>query len=185
VKELGSYDRELLMKKLLLALVTTLGLLFASSANSAAMNGWQGAKWGMTPDEVQRALKYPTVPQDMTETCSEPCQDGAALDINDYDADGQHFKVRFWFTKPGLRLATISLYAKPIHTGDLAGIILYSKMYELLLKTYGAPQNATQQGNELSTIWVLPLTSIELHSNTLDYMTVLYQSRVLPGQGRL
>jgi hypothetical protein len=178
-----SHDRDPLMNKLLTALIALIGFLSAQPANSADVNGWQGAKWGMRPNEVQTALRYPTVPTDMTNSCPEPCRDGAALDINDYDVDGQHFRVRFWFTKLGLHLNTISLYAKPIQ--EDSGIILYNKIDKLLLKTYGAPQSVIQEGGTMSTTWVLPSTSIELNSNTLDYMTVVYQARTLPGQGKL
>ena len=80
--------------------IAFLGLAFALPAQAEDINGWHEAKWGMTPDEVQKALSYPTFEADLEKLCSKDCQEGAALELDDYELNGQHFMVRFWFAKP-------------------------------------------------------------------------------------
>ena len=41
-------------------------------------------------------------------------QEGAALELDDYELKGEHFIVRFWFAKPDKRLHTVSMYAKQL-----------------------------------------------------------------------
>jgi hypothetical protein len=63
---------------------TVLGILaFAILAFAAAVGedigGWQEAKWGMTPDQVQKVLSYPTLAADLVKVCGEKCNEGGAL----------------------------------------------------------------------------------------------------------
>ena len=87
------------MKQTILGILALAFLSFAPPAGAEDVSGWHDAKWGMTPDEVQRALSYPTSVADLASVCGEKCAEGAALQLDDYDLSGQHFMVRFWFTK--------------------------------------------------------------------------------------
>ena len=42
-----------------------LSVAFALPAEAEDINGWLDAKWGMTTDEVQKALSYPTFEVDL------------------------------------------------------------------------------------------------------------------------
>ena len=139
------------------------------------MNGWQDAKWGMTPDEVQKVLSYPTSVADLSKVCHEPCNEGAALELEDYDLNGQHFIVRFWFTKPDLRLQAVSMYAK--HLDDANGNEAFPKMKNFLETSYGKPATISMKGGDFVISWTLLSTTITLYSNTTNRMTLLYEER--------
>jgi hypothetical protein len=102
------------VKQAVLGILAFVILAFAGPAAGEDIGGWQEANWGMTPDEVQKILSYPTSVADLAKVCRGPCNEGAVLELDDYKLNGQHFIVRFWFTKPDLRLKPVSMYAKQL-----------------------------------------------------------------------
>jgi hypothetical protein len=87
-------------------------LAHAALAGNTDVNGWQDAKWGMTPAEVQKAVGLPMSFADLAKVCDKTCDEGAALELDDYNLNNQHFVVRLWFNKPDTRLHTVSMYEK-------------------------------------------------------------------------
>jgi hypothetical protein len=149
--------------------------MLAVPANSEDVSGWNEAKWGMTPDQVQKALKYPMLEADLASVCGEKCDEGAALQLDNYSLNDQHFMVRFWFTKPDRRLHTVSMYAKPDDNGK--DNQAFGKMKDYLQMVYGMPGSVSlNQGNFLVT-WSLPLTKITLYSNAENRITVIYDEK--------
>jgi hypothetical protein len=145
------------------------------------VTGWQDAKWGMTPDEVQKALSYPTSVADLAKVCGEHCEEGAALELDDYELNGQHFEVRFWFTKPETRLHTVSMYAKQLdESDDNAG---FTKMKNYLGSVYGPPQSTKLKRGYFAITWVLSSTYVTLYSNATTKMTVIYEERTKKESG--
>ena len=152
-----------------------LSVAFALPAEAEDINGWLDAKWGMTTDEVQKALSYPTFEADLEKLCSKDCQEGAALELDDYELNGQHFTVRFWFTKPDKRLQAVSMYAKQLDKDN--GNAAFTKMKVFLEKVYGVPRSVGLMRGEFNISWALQSTTIRLHSNAADYMTIIYEER--------
>ena len=72
----------------------------------------------MTPDQVQKVLNYPVSAADLAKVCREPCNEAEALELDDYDLNGQHFTVRFWFGKSDSRLEGVSMNAKQLDQTD-------------------------------------------------------------------
>jgi hypothetical protein len=161
------------VKRAVLGIFAFATLAFASTAYSEDVAGWQDARWGMTPDEVQQALSYPTSVADLAKVCSQHCEEGAALELDDYELNGQHFEVRFWFTKPETRLHIVSMFAKQLDEGDdNAG---FTKMKDYLGSLYGPPQSTRLKRGYFIVRWILPSTAITLYSNATTKMTVIYE----------
>jgi len=151
-----------------------LGLVFVLPAQAQDINGWQDAKWGMTPDQVQKALSYPTFEADLAKLCSNDCQEGAVLELEDYESNGQHFTVRFWFSKPDKRLQAVSMYAKQLSDTDHQP---YTKIKHSLENLYGRAQSSSIRLGYFEFTWKLPSTKITLHSNTTSELTIIYEER--------
>ena len=151
-----------------------LGLVFVLPAQAQDVNGWQDAKWGMTPDEVQKALSYPTFEADLAKLCSNDCQEGAVLELDDYESNGQHFTVRFWFSKPDKRLQAVSMYAKQLNDTDIQ---VFTKMKSFLEDLYGSAQTSSLRLGDFEFTWKLPSTKVTLHSNTTSQLTIIYEER--------
>ena len=163
------------MKRIVLWIFAFAILAVVAPASGEDIGGWQGAKWGMTPDEVQKVLSHPTSIADLAKVCHEPCNEGAALDLEDFDLNGQHFIVRFWFTKPDLRLQAVSMYAKQLDKKN--GNEAFTKMKNFLETVYGSPKSVTLKHPDFVIKWVLQSTTITLYSNTTDQMTLVYEGR--------
>jgi hypothetical protein len=149
-------------------------LAFVLPAAAEDIDGWHEAKWGMTPEEVQKALSYPTFEADLAKLCSKDCQEGAALELDDYELDDQHFTVRFWFSKPDKRLQAVSMYAKQLNDTDHQP---YTKIKQFLENLYGSPQSSSLMRGYFEFTWKLPSTKITLHSNTTSEITIIYEER--------
>ena len=163
------------MKRAVLGIFAFATLAFALPAAAEDVSGWQDAKWGMTPDEVQKVLSVPTSVTDLAKVCGENCEEGAGLQLDDYEVNGQHFLVRFWFTKPETHLHTVSMYAKqPDKSGENAG---FGKMKEYLAKLYGSPKSTNLNRGYFRVKWVLTSTDITLYSDAATKMTVIYEER--------
>jgi len=168
-------------KRAVLGILAFATLAFAPPAAAEDLSGWQDAKWGMTPDEVQKVLSYPTIVADLAKVCAEKCEEGAALELDDYELNGQHFVVLFWFTKPETRLHTVSMYAKQLDKGnDNAG---FGKMKEYLGSLYGSPQSTDLKSGYFIVTWVLSSTEITLYSDAATKMTVVYGERTKKESG--
>jgi len=148
----------------------------AALAASGDIDGWHEAKWGMTPDEVQKAVARPMFFADLAKVCDKPCDEGAVLELNDYDLNDQPFVVRLWFTKEDSRLHIVSMYAKRMDADG--GNQSFSKMKSFLESTYGAPRSTSIKRGFFTIAWVWPSTIISLYSNATDQMTIVYAQRV-------
>jgi hypothetical protein len=149
-------------------------LVFALPVAGEDISGWQEAKWGMSPDQVRKVLRYPTVEADLAQLCSKECDEGAALEMEDYELIGLHFLVRFWFSKPDKRLQAVSLFAKQLNSADNHA---FTEMKSLLETTYGSPNSLALQHGFFDIRWKLPLTMITLISNTTSELRIIYQER--------
>jgi hypothetical protein len=163
------------VKRTVLKILSFAVLAFAMPAAGEDIGGWQDAKWGMTPDAVQRVLSYPTSPADLAKVCGEKCNEGAVLELNEYELNGQHFIVRFWFTKPDLRLDAVSMYAKQLD--DANGNETFTKIKNFLETSYGKPGSVALKRGEFVISWTLPSTTITLYSNSTNYVTIVYGER--------
>jgi len=164
------------VKRALLGILAFAALVFARPAGSEEVSGWQDAKWGMTPDEVQRVLNHPTSLAELASVCGEKCDEGAALQLDDYDLNGQHFMVRFWFTKPEMRLHAVSMYAKPgSDAGDNGG---FTKIKDYLQTVYGSPQSVELNRGRFVFTWPLPSTTVTLNSNAMNQTTIVYEEKI-------
>jgi len=156
-------------------------LTFAPPAAAEDVSGWQDAKWGMTPDEVQKVLNYPTTIADLAKVCGEHCEEGAALQLDDYELNGQHFLVRFWFTKPETRLHVVSMYAKqPDKGNDNAG---FAKMKDYFGSLYGLPRVTDIKQGIFRVTWALSSTVITLYSDVTTKTTIVYEARTKKESG--
>jgi hypothetical protein len=129
----------------------------------------------MTPDEVQKVLSYPTSVADLAKVCGKKCDEGAALELGDYDLNGQHFMVRLWFAKPDLRLHTVSMYAKQLDEGNDNAGFATAKNYLSIL--YGAQGETKLKQGYFIFIWDLPSTRITLYSDATTKTAVVYEER--------
>jgi hypothetical protein len=163
------------VKRAFLGTLVFATLTFARPAGSEDVSGWQDAKWGMTPDEVQRVLNYPTSVADLASVCGEKCDEGAALQLDDYDLSGQHFMVRFWFTKPEMRLHAVSMYAKP--GSDASDNGDFTKIKDYLQTVYGSPQSVGLNRGRFVYTWPLPSTTVTLNSNGTNQTTIVYEEK--------
>jgi hypothetical protein len=163
------------VKGAVLGLLAFATLAFARPAGSEDIGGWQAAKWGMTPEEVHNALSSPTIVVDLAKVCGEKCEEGAALELADYDFNDEHFMVRFWFTKPDQRLHTVSMYATQL--GNVNGNEAFTKMKRFFETSYGSPRSTELKRGYFIIIWDLPSTMITLYSNTTNEMIVVYEER--------
>jgi len=162
-----------------LAICVVATLAFAPPAAAEDLGGWQDAKWGMTPDEVQKVLSYPTSVADLAKVCGKNCGEGAALELADYDLNGQHFLVRLWFAKPDLRLHTVSMYATQLDEGKDNAEFATLKNY--LSSLYGAPQETKLKQGYFIFIWDLSSTQITLYSDATTKTTLVYEERTKKG----
>ena len=163
------------MKQAVLGILAFVTLAFAGPAAGEDIGGWQEANWGMTPGEVQKVLSYPTSVADLAKVCRGPCNEGAALEIDDYDLNGQHFTVRFWFGKPDSRLEGVSMHAKQFdHTNGEEALM---KIKNILETSYGAPGSIAMDRGHFVFLWTLPSTNITLYSDATNDMTILYEQR--------
>jgi hypothetical protein len=161
------------VKRAVLLVLGFAGLAIPALANNEDIVGWQDAKWGMTPEEVQKVFKYPTRRSDLSKVCGEKCEEGAALELEDYVLDGQHFMVRFWFAKADEHLHIVSMYAKKAdHEIDS---VTYGKIKQSYQSLYGSPRSVTLKDGYFIVSWVLPATMITLYSNTTSETTIVYQ----------
>jgi len=161
------------VKRTVLGILAFATLAFAPPAGGEDIGGWQDTKWGMTPNEVQKVLNYPTSAVDLARVCGEKCEDGAALEVEDFVLDGQHFMVRLWFTNPELRLHTVSMYAKQSGSGNDDGG--FAKMKGYLGGLYDPPRLTELRHGYFVVAWELGSTKITLYSNTTDTMAVVYE----------
>jgi len=169
------------VKRAVLGIFAFATLAFAPPAAAEDLSGWQDAKWGMTPDEVQKVLSFPTSVTDLAKVCGENCEEGAALQLDDYEVNGQHFLVRFWFTKPEIRLHTVSMYAKQLDKSDEnAG---FGKMKEYLGRLYGSPKSTKLKRGYFRVTWAVASTEITLYSDATTKMTVIYEERAKKESG--
>jgi hypothetical protein len=160
------------MKRLILGILVS--AMLALPAAGEDIDGWHEAKWGMTPDQVQKVLSYPTFEADLAKLCGKECNEGAALELDDYESNGLHFTVRFWFSKPDKRLDAVSLFAKQLSDKDNPA---FSEMKHYLETAYGSPKSFALRQGYFEITWQLPSTVITLHSNTTDQLTIIYEKR--------
>ena len=161
------------MKRAYLWILFFGSLVIPALADNEDLVGWQDAKWGMTPEEVQERLKYPTRRADLSKVCGEKCEEGAALELEDYVLDGQHFMVRFWFKQPNEHLHIVSMYEKAAdHEIDSAA---FGKLKQFYQDLYGSPRSVTLKGGHFIVSWTLPATMITLYSNTTSETSVVYE----------
>ena len=163
------------MERAFLGILAFAALAFARPAGSEDLGGWQDAKWGMTSDEVQRVLNYPTSVADLASVWGEKCDEGAALQLDDYEVSGQHFMVRFWFTKPEMRLHAVSMYAKPGDASDNGG---FTKIKDYLQTVYGSPRSVELNRGRFVFTWPLPSTTVTLNSNAMNQTTIVYEEKI-------
>jgi hypothetical protein len=149
-------------------------LALATPAAGEDINGWHEAKWGMTPDQVQKVLSFPTLEADLAKLCSKECNEGAVLELDDYELNGRHFTVRFWFSKPDKRLQAVSLYAKHLSDNDNSA---FTEMKSFLETAYGPPKSYALQHGYFEITWKLSSTMVTLHSNTTNEMTIIYEEK--------
>jgi hypothetical protein len=94
------------VKRAFLGILAVTALVFARPAGSEDVSGWQGAKWGMTPDQVQKVLNYPTLVADLASVCGEKCDEGAALQLFESVPAGRLLCTRDrWQARDGYDLA--------------------------------------------------------------------------------
>jgi hypothetical protein len=160
------------MKRLILGILVS--AMLALPAAGEDIDGWHEAKWGMTLDQVQKALSYPTFEADLAKLCGKECNEDAALELDDYESNGLHFTVRFWFSKSDKRLEAVSLFAKRLNDKDNPA---FSEMKRYLETVYGSPKSFALQQGYFEITWQLPSTVITLHSNTTDQLTIIYEKR--------
>jgi hypothetical protein len=144
--------------------------------------GWHEAKWGMTPDQVQKVLSYPASAADLAKVCREPCNEAEALELDDYDLNGQHFTVRFWFGKPDSRLEGVSMHAKQLDPTNAGETLM--KIRNFLETSYGAPASIAMDRGHFVFLWTLPSTNITLYSDATNDMTILYEQRIEKENGK-
>ena len=162
------------MKRTVLGILALATFTFAPPAVGEDIAGWQEAKWGMTPSDVQKVLSYPTSVADLAKVCRVPCNEGEALELDDYELNGQHFIVRLWFAKPDLRLRAVSMYAKQLD--DANGNEAFTKMKSFLEASYGTPKSIALKLGDFVISWTQPSTTITLYSAT-NNLTIVYEQR--------
>jgi hypothetical protein len=155
--------------------ILVLATLAVVAAAGEDIGGWREAKWGMTPDQVQKVLSHPASAADLAKVCREPCNEAEALELHDYDLNGQHFTVRFWFGKPDSRPEGVSMHAKQIDQTNGNEVLM--KMKDFLETSYGAPGSITMDRGHFVFLWTLPSTNITLYSDATNDMTILYERR--------
>jgi hypothetical protein len=148
-------------------------LAHAALAGNNDVNGWQDTKWGMTPDEVQKAIGRPMSFADLAKVCDKTCDEGAALELHDYGLNNQHFVVRLWFSKPDTRLHTVSMYEKK--SDENIDSQSFQKMKTFLESIYGAPRSVSLRRGYFTVVWEMPSTKISLYSNAADQTTIVYE----------
>jgi hypothetical protein len=163
------------VKQTVLGILAFATLAFAQPTAAEDVGGWQEAKWGMTPDEVQKVLSHPTSVADLAKVCPKECEEGAALQLDDYELSDQHFIVRLWFTKSDLRLQAVSMYAKQLD--DTNGNAAFSKMKNFLETSYGTPKSVALKRGEFVISWTQPSTTITFYSNGTNNMTIVYEQK--------
>ena len=163
------------MKRTVLGISALAALAFAPFAAGEDFGGWQEAKWGMTHIEVQKILSYPTSVADLAKVCGEKCDEGAALELDDYQLDSQHFGVRFWFTKGDMHLQAVSMYAKQLD--DTNGNAAFTKIKSFLETAYGTPGSIALKRGDFVISWKLRATTITLYSNATNNLTIVYEER--------
>ena len=163
------------MKRTVLGILAFVTLAFAPPAAGEDIGGWQEAKWGMTPDQVQKVLSYPTSVADLAKVCRGPCNEGSALELDDYELNGQHFIVRFWFAKTDMRLQAVSMYAKQLD--DANGNEAFTKIKSVLQTLYGTPGSIALKRGDFVISWTLPSTTVTLYSNATNNVTIVYEER--------
>ena len=67
------------------------------------------------------------------------------------------------------------MYAKQLHKDN--GNAAFTKMKVFLEKVYGVPRSVGLMRGEFNISWALQSTTIRLHSNAADYMTIIYEER--------
>jgi hypothetical protein len=166
---------EYTVKRAVLGILVLATLAVVAAVAGEDIDGWHEAKWGMTPDQVQKVLSHPASAADLAKVCREPCNEAEALELDDYDLNGQHFTVRFWFAKPDKRLEGVSMHAKQLdHTNGNEALI---KMKDFLETSYGAPGSITMDRGHFVFLWTLPPTNLTLYSDPTNDMTILYEQR--------
>ena len=163
------------VKRTVLGILAFATLAFVPPATGEDIGGWQEAKWGMTPSEVQKVLSYPTSVADLAKVCAEKCDEGAALELDDYQLEDQHFLVRFWFTKRYMHLRTVSMYAKQLDNTNSKET--FTKIKSFLEASYGTPRSTALKHGDFVISWNLPSTTITLYSNATNFMTIVYEVR--------
>ena len=165
------------MNRAVLGILALVALAIASPSYGEDVSGWQEARWGMTLDEVQKALSHPTSVPDLGKVCGEKCDEGAALELADYDFNGQRFMVRLWFTKSDVRLHTVSMYSTKFDDNA------FTKMKTFFENLYGPAKSTGLKRGYFTVIWESPTTLITLFSNTTDEMTVVYEEKTKKANG--
>jgi hypothetical protein len=160
------------VKRTIVGILAFVMLALALPVAGEDINGWHEAKWGMTPDQVQKVLSYPTFEADLAKLCSKECNEGAVLELDDYELNGLNFTVRFWFSKPDRRLQAVSLFAKQLNGNDNHA---FTETKHFLETVYGSPKSFSLQHGYFDIKWNIPSTMITLLSNTTSEMTILYE----------
>lgn len=165
------------MRQALIMFLTLVAVSFAMPSGSQEVNdGWNEAKWGMTPDQVEKVIGSPMSVPDLAKVCRGPCNEGTALELEDYELNGQHFTVRFWFSNPDKRLQAVSMYGKNLDKEN--GKAVFTQMRGFFEKIYGGHESIVLKHGDFVLSWTLRSTKISLYSNTADHFTVLYEQRM-------
>ena len=169
------------MKGAALGILVLATLAVVTPVAGEDIGGWHEAKWGMTSDQVQKILSHPASVADLAKVCREPCNEAEALELDDYDLNGQQFTVRFWFGKTDSRLEGVSMHAKQLDRTD--GKEALMKIRNFLETSYGAVGSIGMDRGHFVFLWTLPSTKITLYSDARNEMTILYEQRREKGNG--
>ena len=132
--------------------------------NEKDINGWRKAKWGMTERQIVNVFSGEAIQLPAKEEHKEGSY--ANLGINNYDIDGDKYKVRFLMDKNTQKLKEVIIMPMMKNPYDF----YYKRLQEMLIDKYGSPDYNREETDpdrvatktDYKTVWNFPSTKIEL-----------------------
>ena len=137
-----------------------LAVLPASTLAQSArdINGWNGARWGMTESELTAVFKDQIIKTERQYIDNNRLY--RELEISKYAINGTDFKVLFEMGSNDNKLKSVRLILSPAIAAQ------FSEFEQLLTAKYGPPsqtdESASRREGRKNSSWLLPLTKIEL-----------------------
>jgi len=130
---------------------------FAKAQVTKDVEGWRGARWGMTEDQILKAFEGEAVRLEEVQIYHRRY---ASIGIKDFEISGHKFYVHFLMDNKEKTLRQVNIRAKEETLGGIK--VVFKSLEQLLVEKYGKPSFENEEEDSGKIVWKFPSTVIEL-----------------------